>query len=176
MKKRLSLALLSVVLSSTLNAVAVNAQHTNDLATYYVGVDTSATIPFGNYQGLANPNQNRLTFLFNHANYNNVTSSHYHSIGRWTYEGPKESPTVAATNANNRLPESYTGLHLELQNAPAGSPYAGKLISGMPGWHRRRRVWRPRVSPDRLDTNDRGIRGYRRTSNHKPGPGRLLPL
>lgn len=133
MRRLLSLAFLSLALPLTLGGTSARAQSTSDLATYYVGVDTSESVAFGTYLGLGNPNADRLTFLFNHANYENVTSSHYHSIGRWSLTGPVENPTVVGTNGNNRLPESYTGTQLELAEAPAGSPYAGKLISGMPG-------------------------------------------
>ena len=120
-------------LVSAATLAAVLPASAQDLSQYYVGVDTSDVVPFGVYNGLDNPNDNRLTFLFNHASFTNPQSSHYHSIGRYFYEGPVESPTVTPTNGNNRLPESYTGLQLELAPAPAGSPLAGKLVSGVPG-------------------------------------------
>ena len=115
--------------TATLAAATASAKDTGTLSQYYVGVDTSPEVAFGEYIGLDNPNFNRLTFLFNHANYDNVESSHYHSIGRYDYAGPVAGPTVVPTNANNRLPESYTGDVLVL--APGSGPYAGKLVSGV---------------------------------------------
>ena len=124
------LALLCCACSTaTLAANAASAQDTTTLSQYYVGVDTSEEVAFGTYLGLDNPNFNRLTFLFNHANYDNVESSHYHSIGRYTYTGPVDNPTVVSTNTNNRLPETYTGDSLFL--APGSGTYAGKLVSGV---------------------------------------------
>ena len=120
---------LTGALSALALASAAGAQDTGTLSQYYVGVDTSQEVAFGTYIGLDNPNFNRLTFLFNHANYDNVQSSHYHSIGRYTYTGPADNPTVVSTNANNRLPETYTG---DVLNLVAGSgAYAGKLVSGI---------------------------------------------
>ena len=115
--------------TATLAAATASAKDTGTLSQYYVGVDTSPEVAFGEYIGLDNPNFNRLTFLFNHANYDNVESSHYHSIGRYTYTGPAGSPTVVDTNSNNRLPETYTGDVLYL--APGSGAYAGKLVSGV---------------------------------------------
>ena len=115
--------------TATLAANTASAQDTSTLSQYYIGVDTSEEVAFGTYIGLDNPNFNRLTFLFNHANYDNVESSHYHSIGRYTYAGPADNATVVSTNSNNRLPETYTGDSLLL--APGSGPYDGKLVSGV---------------------------------------------
>jgi len=93
-----------------------------DLAEYYIGLDSGLVVTFGPYIGLPNPNQNRLTFLFNHGD-------HFHSIGRFDYIGPVENPTVVPTNTNNRIPEAFTGLP-PLPLTPGFGPlYTGKLVS-----------------------------------------------
>ncbi|MCW5625389.1 MAG: PEP-CTERM sorting domain-containing protein [Burkholderiales bacterium] len=68
---------------------------------FYVGIDTQQIVPSGIYAGVANPNANRLTLLFDHGN-------HYHGIGAYSLSGDAPG-TVLDTNANNRLPETYTG-------------------------------------------------------------------
>lgn len=136
MRRLLTVATLCSTLAAALTAnSSAHAASTSDLATYYIGIDANPTITYfaSPYVGQANPNLNRLTFLFNHANYTNVEGSHYHTIGSWTYSGDPLSPVVEETNGNNRLPEGYTGTVLELAEAPVGSPYEGMLISGMPG-------------------------------------------
>lgn len=112
-------------------ATGANAQSTSDLSHYYIGIDNNAFVGFGDYTGSANPNQDRLTMLFNHYNLTTVENSHYHPIGSYSLTGDTSNPTEVPTNGNNRLPETYTGLRLELAAAPSGSPYDGMLISGM---------------------------------------------
>ena len=136
MRRLLPVATLCAAIAAALTAnSSARAASTSDLATYYIGVDANPTITYfaSPFVGQTNPNLNRLTFLFNHANYTTVTSSHYHTIGSWTYSGDPMSPVVEETNGNNRLPEGYTGYVLELADAPVGSPYEGMLISGLPG-------------------------------------------
>lgn len=112
-------------------ASKANAQSTSDLSHYYIGIDNTLLLSRGDFKDLANPNRDRVTLLFNHVNLSTVENSHYHPIGSYSYTGDVGSPTVLSTNGNNRLPETYTGLILELATAPAGSPYEGMLISGM---------------------------------------------
>lgn len=112
-------------------ATNADAQSTSDLSHYYIGIDNNPIVGFGDYTGNANPNQNRVTMLFNHYNLTTVENSHYHPIGSYSLTGDTNSPTEVPTNGNNRLPETYTGLSLQLAAAPTGSPYEGMLISGM---------------------------------------------
>lgn len=76
---------------------------------YFVALDALQTLPTGTYAGLANPNAQRLTFLFAHPNDANPSSNHFHGIGAYSYTGPAASPTVLTTNSNNRIPEISTG-------------------------------------------------------------------
>ncbi len=114
-------------------AVAMPASAAGPFSNYYVGVDTSEEVAFGTYTGLDNPNFNRLTFLWNHAflTPDNVQNSHYHSIGRYTYEGPVDNPTVVPTNGNNRLPEFYRDGELILGDGSGA--YDGRLVSTVDG-------------------------------------------
>ena len=123
-------AVISCVFATLNFSATTNAQNT-DLTHYYIGVDNNTEVGFGDYTGQPNPNYNRVTLLFNHLSLTTVENSHYHPIGNYSLTGDVNSPTVLPTNGNNRLPETYTGLTLELAEAPAGSPYEGMLISGM---------------------------------------------
>lgn len=102
---------------------AVPARATSlGLAEYYIGVDSAPAVTFGDYTGLPNPNQHRLTFLFNHGD-------HFHGIGRFDYTGPVDDPKVVPTNANNRIPEIFTGLPPLPLTPGVGSLYGDKLVS-----------------------------------------------
>lgn len=94
-----------------------------ELSEFYVGVDGLETIASGTYLGLPNPNHGRLTFLYNHGN-------HYHGIGAFSHTGDNlgELTTVLDTNANNRVPETYT-LQEPLKLILGEGTYAGKLVS-----------------------------------------------
>lgn len=98
------------------------------LVEFYVGVDNQQTITGGDYAGLPNPNFGRLTFLFAHPNETTPANTHYHGIGVWSYSGPAASPTVNSTNANNRIPETYTGQE-PLPLFPGQGAQAGKWVS-----------------------------------------------
>lgn len=103
------------------------------LVEYYVGVDSQQTITTGTYAGLPNPNLGRLTFLFAHPDETNPADNHYHGIGAWSYSGPAASPTVNATNANNRIPETFTNQE-PLPLFPGQGAQAGKWVSqAVPG-------------------------------------------
>ena len=112
-------------------ATSAEAQSTSDLSHYYIGIDNNPLVTFGDYTGNANPNEGRVTMLFNHYNLGNVEGSHYHPIGNYSLTGDTTNPMEVPTNGNNRLPETYTGTELQLAAAPVGSPYEGWLISGM---------------------------------------------
>ncbi len=91
--------------------------------TYFIGVDGRTTIPSGTYAGLAEPNAGRLTFLLGHGD-------HYHGIGTYSYSGSAASPTVNSTNANNTIPELFTGLP-GLNLTLGSGVYAGRYVSGL---------------------------------------------
>lgn len=103
------------------------------LVEYYVGVDSLQTIASGTYAGLSNPNFGRLTFLYAHPDDTTPANNHYHGIGAWSYSGPAASPTVNATNTNNRIPETFTN-QAPLPLFPGQGAQAGKWVSqAVPG-------------------------------------------
>ncbi len=123
----------AILACAALSVAATNAgaQSTSDLSNYYIGIDNNSLVSFGDFTNEPNPNQNRVTLLYNHYNLVNVEGSHYHPIGNYSYTGDTTNPIEVPTNTNNRLPETYTGTSLALARAPMGSPYEGMLISGM---------------------------------------------
>jgi hypothetical protein len=103
-----------------------------DFTNYHVGRDNLQTIASGTYAGLPNPNYQRLTFLrFNDLEVSDQVTSHWHSIGAYSYTGPAGSPVVQSTNGNNRIPETFTG-YAPLILHPGSGVFAGKLVSGIP--------------------------------------------
>lgn len=110
-------------------AVSVQAS----MLEYYVGVDGLQTIASGTYAGLNNPNHGRLTFLFAHPNETVPSTSHYHSIGAWSYSGPAGNPVVNTTNTNNRIPEILSG-QAPLPLVPGQGAQAGRWVNqAVPG-------------------------------------------
>ena len=110
-------------------AVSVHAS----MLEYYVGVDGLQTIASGTYAGLNNPNHGRLTFLFAHPNETTPSTSHYHSIGAWSYSGPAGNPVVNTTNTNNRIPEILSG-QAPLPLVPGQGAQAGRWVNqAVPG-------------------------------------------
>jgi hypothetical protein len=97
---------------------------------YFVGVDGLATLSSGTYSGLANPNEGRLTYLFAHWDFAQPATNHYHGIGAYSYTGDPGAPTILGTNANNALPESYTGFG-PLSLVEGSGAFAGRLVSGL---------------------------------------------
>ncbi len=90
----------------------------------YIGFDARPTITSGTYNGLANPNHNRLTLLMNH-------HDHYHGIGAKVYTGPAGAPTVV-DSSNNRLPETFSGqspLDLTFHGPLGVGFYSDKLVN-----------------------------------------------
>ncbi len=88
---------------------------------FYVGIDGLQTLSRGTYAGLPNPNAGRLTMLFDHVD-------HFHGIGAYSYAGPLPHPAVRPTNANNRIPETYTR-EPPLPLTPGSGLYSGRLRS-----------------------------------------------
>lgn len=92
---------------------------------YYIGIDSLATLTSGTFAGLANPNYNRLTFLWEHG-------THFHGIGAYSYTGSADAPVVNGSSGNNRIPE--VGARIDplpgtlALNAGAGE-FAGKWVS-----------------------------------------------
>ncbi len=109
-------------------AVSVPATTSAEILPYYIAADSRDTIHFGQFQGLPNPNQGRLTFLFSHDSDENPMTNHFHGIGVHTYTGDPETPLLTETNGNNRIPEGYTG-QAPLTLLPGDGPFAGLLIS-----------------------------------------------
>jgi len=124
---RSSLLVLAGVLS--LGANASEPLRGNEGIGYYIGIDSLATIGQGTFGGLANPNYNRLTFLWEHSN-------HFHAIGTYSYTGTAAAPVVNGTNANNRIPElgsRIAPLPGTLALTAGTGDYAGKWVSSVLG-------------------------------------------
>ncbi len=102
------------------NAMAISTD-------FYVAIDNRPLISFGEYAGLANPNQGRLTFLLAHPN-QDLARSHFHPIGAYAYTGPVAAPVVQSTNSNNRIPETFTG-QSPLPLVPGTGTYTDQLVS-----------------------------------------------
>ena len=125
-RNKIFVVMLTAVLLSSLQALATPLG-------YYVGVDGLQTLATGPYAGNSNPNYGRLTFLFAHPNEATPETSHYHGIGAWSYSGPADAPIINATNANNRIPEMFSGQE-PLPLFPGQGTQAGKWISqAVPG-------------------------------------------
>jgi hypothetical protein len=93
------------VLAVLLLATTAQAQ----LHGYFVAVDALDVLTSGDYAGLPNPNFGRLTFLFAHTSEEDPSSNHFHGIGAYSYTGPSTNPQILPTNANNRIPETFSG-------------------------------------------------------------------
>lgn len=124
MKTKTICILSALLLSFAMTAIGRAQEQKN----FYVTVDGRNPLTFGTYTGLENPNLGKLTLLLAHWNEETPENNHFHSIGTATYEGPIEDPTVVSTNANNRIPETYTG-QAPLSLQPGTGELAGKLIS-----------------------------------------------
>jgi hypothetical protein len=115
-----------LVVSTTIAPAQAHGTHGDDTE-YYIGLDGLQVLTSGTYAGLENPNYNRLTFLFAHRE-EDPTRNHFHGIGSYSYLGSVASPSINYTNANNRIPETYTGIP-PLKLLPGTGIYAGRLIS-----------------------------------------------
>lgn len=74
---------------------------------YFIGLDERTVLTSGTYTGLANPNYNRLTFLYPHIEAD-ASTNHFHGIGVYSYTGMPDNPSVISTSINNRIPEYWT--------------------------------------------------------------------
>lgn len=101
-----------------------------DIASYFVGVDGRATIPTGTFATLANPNHNRLTFLYAHSYTATPATNHYHSKGIYRYAPSSTfASPVIEQSPSNFLPEgNIAPLSLTLAT---GGAYDGKLVAGI---------------------------------------------
>ncbi|WP_041238215.1 all3515 family Zur-repressed PEP-CTERM protein [Gloeothece citriformis] len=70
-----------------------------------IGIDNLQTLTSGTYIGLPNPNYNRLSLLFPHQ-HDPVESSHFHSIGIYSYTGDLGNHSIIPTSTNNQIPEA----------------------------------------------------------------------
>jgi hypothetical protein len=100
---------------------------------FYVTVDGRPNAT-GAYIGLPNPNLGRLTLLYAHWNAETPESNHFHGIGVYSYVGTPPAQSVLDTNANNRIPETFTGQAPLALKAGTG-PLVSKLVSGETGEH-----------------------------------------
>jgi hypothetical protein len=123
------LALVSSLTPTQVVLAETKPDPARDFEHFYVGVDGSEVLETGDYAGLKNPNYNRLTFLFAHVE-DDPTTNHFHSIGAYSYSDSVDNPVINSTNANNRIPETYTGLPpLTLQLGTG--VYADRLVSSL---------------------------------------------
>jgi hypothetical protein len=101
--------------------------HDLDIPSYIVGVDNLPTIASGTFAGMANPNYNRLTFLFAHTYPVTPASNHYHSKGVYRYDpaSSAESPLIQV-NPSNYVPE---GANPPITLSIGTGDYSGKLVS-----------------------------------------------
>jgi hypothetical protein len=117
------LAILALLSPQTVSAV---------IHSYYVNTDNLATLTSGAFAGQANPNHNRLTFLYAHSypvtppnpGDLDATVNHFHSIGSYRLSGSTSAPTTIFGNA--RLPE---GSAPSLPLSAGTGVFAGKLVS-----------------------------------------------
>ncbi|MBX3422971.1 MAG: PEP-CTERM sorting domain-containing protein [Pirellulaceae bacterium] len=91
----------------------------DDVETYFIGRDKMAVFTSGAYNGLPNPNFNRLTLLLGHG-------SHYHAKSSYVYTGAQPNQQVRAWPNGFFLPEDRPAFDLV---AGTGA-FAGKNRSG----------------------------------------------
>ena len=96
------------------------------LVSYYVGVDGLQTIATGEFAGQANPNYNRLTFLYAHNNEATPASNHYHSKGIYRYQPGTGASPVIDQSPSNYLPE---GTNPPLTFTTGGGIYIGMTVA-----------------------------------------------
>lgn len=104
------------------------------IVNYYVGIDGRQTLTSGPFAGRENPSFGRLQLLYAHAFDDRPLNNHYHPIGAYSLVGDPNNPTIVPTNANSRIPETYTG-QPPLTLVPGGTNYPGKLVSAPTAEH-----------------------------------------
>ena len=119
-----------LAVAALLVSVATSFAKDPDIASYFVGVDGLATIATGAFATLANPNHNRLTFLYAHTYTATPGINHYHSKGIFRYNPTSTfANPIVHQNPNNFLPEgNIAPLTLSLAS---GGAYDGKLVAGI---------------------------------------------
>jgi hypothetical protein len=138
--------LLITSIATTMIALVSMTQRAEAVVSYYIGVDSRETLTSGTYNGLANPNFERLTFLYAH-----WSAAHYHAKGTIVYTGPDlGAATATMTSTSNFLPEGAnpplvlqmgTGVYAgKWINVPSANPFStltiedtGKLATFPPG-------------------------------------------
>jgi len=120
--------LVAAALAVASPAALANADHYifgDEGVGFFVGLDGRPTVIGGAYNGLTNPNYNRISLLFDHSA---SSSPHYHGIGVYSYSGSAPLPVATDTNANNQIPESYTLLP-PIALHPGAGIFSGALRS-----------------------------------------------
>ncbi len=83
-----------------------------EVVNYIIGRDSRPAMIGGTYDGLDNPNYNRMTMLYAHWNESSPASNHYHSKGTYSYTGANNGAATLVNDFNgtfgtsNILPES----------------------------------------------------------------------
>ena len=127
---------LSALIAATLLTIltAATAQAGVVYPHLYVGIDGREAFTSGAYNGLANPNLNRLTFLYAHT-FPNPATNHFHGIGLYSYTGPNLGANTAIndTSAGFSIPEQYqlAASTQPLPLLPGTGAYAGMLTTSL---------------------------------------------
>lgn len=123
-RKKVLLAVLSVAASAPI----VNAQTVHNHHHPIIGIDELEVFQSGDYAGLENPNYERLSIIYVGIHQQDITTSHFHAIGSYSYSGSIDNPTVVETNQNNQIPEYWTELAPN-KLLPGEGVFADKLVS-----------------------------------------------
>jgi len=121
--------MLRIFMAALILVVAAAHSAPADVVHYYVGRDNRPTIPTGTYASQANPNYNRLSFLFGEEHVP-VSQSHFHAVGIYSLTGPAGSPTIQSTSTANVVPETSSG-EPPLPLTPGSGLYAATLRSSL---------------------------------------------
>ncbi len=115
-----------LIVALTILSVAPSRAATVD---YYIGVDTRPNVIGGTYDGLANPNNGRLSFLFAHTFPETPANNHYHGIGVHAHTGPNlgSGTAVAPQGTNFQLPETFQNFAPMAMTMTASGLYNGRL-------------------------------------------------
>jgi hypothetical protein len=120
-----------------------------ELKSFYIGVDGAPSVAtWSVFAERPNPNANRLTFLYAHADEADPSHNHFHTIGFWSYTGDVDDPTVVNYAVytfmdgdppelfqlvGNTIPEQFSELGLQpeppLSLQPGTGIYEGKLTT-----------------------------------------------
>lgn len=134
-----------ILIGPALTALTLVSPLRAQMVEFYIGIDGRQQLVSGPYAGKPNPNAGRLTFFYAHAyayvpglqppGQSAFNNNHYHGISAYSLSGPVDDPVVLNTNANSRIPETFTGQPpLTLVPATEGL-YAGKLVNARTAEH-----------------------------------------